>query len=291
VSASPRTAAITGAYGYLGSLVRTRLEAEGWHTRALVRNPRPDDATAVQYDLALPVPARAVQSVDVLVHCAYDLTLVRRDDIERVNVDGSRRLFQAARAAGVGRIVALSSMSAHPATTQLYGRAKLEVENAVRAVGGVAVRPGIVYGARPRGMAGALQKLTRLPVVPLVAGSTRQYVVHEDDFASAIVALASAPAIERDVVSVAHPEAVPFRALLEHLAGAEGRRPRWVPVPWPPVYWALRVANALRVPVPFRADSLLGLVKPAPAAVGVDAVRALGVTLRTIPGAAGRRVA
>jgi nucleoside-diphosphate-sugar epimerase len=286
-----RTAAITGAYGYLGALVRATLDASGWHTRALVRSPRHDDPDAVTYDLARPVPRDALNSADVLVHCAYDLTLVRRADVERVNVDGSRRLFEGAHAAGVARSLALSTMSAHPATTQLYGRAKLEIETAVHAIGGIAVRPGIVYGARPRGMAGALQQLTRLPVVPVVAGSTRHYVVHEDDFAAALGALAGAPAIAADVVSVAHPEPVPFRSLLDHLARADGRRPRFLPVPWRPVYWTLRAANALRLPVAFRADSLLGLVKPAPNAVGVDAVAALGVTLRPLGGEAEQRAA
>ena len=107
---------------------------------------------------------------DVLVHAAYDLSLTSPVDIWRVNVEGTRRLLEVAADARVRRILVLSSMSAFEGTTQLYGRAKLDIEAMTAASGGCAVRPGLVYGERPGGMAGALRKLTRLPIVPVIAG-------------------------------------------------------------------------------------------------------------------------
>ena len=62
------------------------------------------------------------------------------------------------------RILVLSSMSAFEGTRQLYGRAKLAIETMTVASGGCALSPGLVYGERPGGMAGALRELTRLPV-------------------------------------------------------------------------------------------------------------------------------
>ena len=69
---------------------------------------------------------------------------------------------------------------------------------------------------------------------------------------------------------------VTFAALLRTFAG-EGRQPRFVPVPWRALYWPLRTLEAARVPLPFRADSLLGLVRPAPSVPGVERLHALGI--------------
>jgi nucleoside-diphosphate-sugar epimerase len=272
-------AAITGAYGYLGSLFRARLDAGGWRTLALVRTPRADDPSAARFDLGrAAVPP--LDGVDVLVHCAYDPTLVRAGDVARVNVAGAERLLTAAHHAGVRRVIHVSSMSAYVGTTQTYGNAKLAIERTTHADGGCSVRPGVVYGTRPGGMAGALQRVTKLPVVPVLGERYTQYTVHEDDLAAAVAALAAAPEVTPGPVSVAHPTRVSMRTLLEGLARAAGRRCRTVPVPWRLVYGALRAGEVVRVPLPFRADSLLGLVRPAPGLVGGETLAALGVTVR-----------
>ena len=141
--------AITGAYGYIGRLLGRRFEAAGWSVRALVRSPKEGDRLARRYELGLPPADGLLDSVDVLVHCAYDLSLFRREDVWRVNVEGSSELLRTAVRAGVPRIIVLSSMSAYEGTTQLYGQVKLAIEAATMAVGGCPVRPGLVYGDDP----------------------------------------------------------------------------------------------------------------------------------------------
>jgi len=276
-------AAVTGAAGYLGSLAARRLEAAGWDVIPLVHHPRPGDGRARLYDASGPVPDGLLDGVDLLLHCAYDFRVLREDDIWRVNVDGARRLLAAARQADVGRIVVVSSLSAYTGTTQLYGRAKLAIEEATLAEGGCVVRPGLVYGDNPGGMSGALRKLTRLPLVPLVGGTARQYPVHEDDLAAVLVALAEADDVPKEPVCVAQASPVSFQDLITTFAAKDGRRCRYVPVPWPVVYWGLRTLELLRVPLPFRADSLLGLVRSAPSVPPSSVVEGLGVRLRSFP--------
>jgi nucleoside-diphosphate-sugar epimerase len=278
VSSAPLVA-VTGASGYLGGLVARRFEAEGWQVRRLVRRPG-DDPTARHYEIAGDPAPDLLESVDVLVHAAYDFAVTRQADIWRVNVDGSRRLISTAGRAGVRRIVVLSTMSAYLGTTQLYGRAKLAIEAATEAAGGCALRPGLVYGEHPGGMAGALRRMTRLPLVPLVGGDARQYPVHEDDLIDAIFAVAVADPLPRGPIGVAQPDPVTFRAILEAFAAAEGRRCRFVPFPWQALYWALRLAELTPAPLPFRADSLLGLVHSAPGVPGFDVLTGLGVKIR-----------
>ena len=275
-------AAVTGASGYLGSQICETLETQ----RLASGKARPvsgkSHGQALPYDLATPVTARvreALRSANALIHAAYDLSLTSPADIWRVNVEGTRRLLEAAKEAAVGRIIVLSSMSAFAGTSQLYGRAKLEIEAMTIECGGCAIRPGLVYSDQAGGMAGAMRKLATLPIVPVIAGGAGVYTVQEEDLMRAIALLASATTLEPGTISIAHPSRVTMTSLLRTFAAQENRRCRFVPVPWQLVYWLLRGGELMRLHLPFRADSLLGLIHTAPGLAGEDQLTRLGVTL------------
>lgn len=276
-------AVVTGASGYLGSRICATLESRGWHVVRLVRSPNRSQQSACAYDLGVPISKQVrdfLRSADALVHAAYDLSLTRAADIWGVNVEGTRRLLEAATDARVRRIVVLSSMSAFEGTSQLYGRAKLDIEAMTEKSGGYAVRPGLVYGERSGGMAAALRKLTRLPVVPVIVGGSALYTVSEDDLMTAIAALTTAKVLASGTISVAHPTPVTLPDLLTAFAAEEGRRCRFVLVPWQLVYGLLRTAEALRLHSPFRADSLLGLVRTVDHVGDCEQLTRLGITPR-----------
>ena len=82
-------------------------------------------------------------------------------------------------------------------------------------------------------------------------------------------------------VGIAHPEAIGFAQLLTAFAESAGRRPpHFVPVPPTAAYGMLRALEVLRVRLPVRADSLLGLSRPAPEVPNPDIVASLGVAVR-----------
>ena len=160
-------AAVTGASGYLGSQICDTLESGGWQVVRLARSPGRSHGQVLPYDLATPVAARvreALRSANVLIHAAYNLSLTSPADIWRVNVEGTRRLLEAAKEAAVGRIIVFSTMSAFAGTSQLYGRAKLDIEAMTIEFGGCAVRPGLVYSDQAGGMAGAMGTALQAPV-------------------------------------------------------------------------------------------------------------------------------
>jgi nucleoside-diphosphate-sugar epimerase len=273
--------AITGASGYLGSVLVAAFGAAGYAVRRLVRSPVEGSSDRF-FDLTKSVDSSdALDGVDVLVHCAYDLTLTKRTEIWESNVFGTVALFDRAVASGVGRIIALSSMSAYTGTRQLYGRSKLATEVAALARDICVVRPGLVYGAGWGGMAGTLRRLAAFPVLPGFGPGARQFTVSEPDFAAALVALARAEGVPPFPVGVAHPDPVPFTALLTSFAVSLGKPPpRFVPTPPMAVYGALRAAELLPIKLPVRADSLLGLVRPAPNVPHLEVLDQLGVALQ-----------
>ncbi len=154
-----------------------------------------------------------------------------KDDPEasrRVNVEGSERLARAAGAAGVDRLVYVSSISVYAATETPDGVVTEEVEPrgiellnpysatkyggelAVRRAaeagegpGFTIVRPTNVYGPWARSwFLDWVQRLQRLPVV--IGGRIPVDVVHVDDVAEALIRAGAAPAAAGEVLHVGH---------------------------------------------------------------------------------------
>lgn len=276
--------AITGATGYLGSGLAARFLERQWIVRSLARHGG-SSAERVAFALGEPVPTGALEGVETLVHCAYDFAPSRREDIWRVNVAGSSALFAAARAAGVRRMVYISSISAYDGCVSLYGRAKLAIEAVAREHGAALVRPGLIFGSPPGATFGRLvEQVGRSRIVPLIGdGCQIQYLVHRDDLAEFILQLGVGEvAIPGRPVTVAHPRPWPFRDLLRAIASGQGRDLVLVPTPWRAIWAGLKLAELLRVPLAFKSDSVVSLVHQNPAP-DFSVAESLGAVCRPYP--------
>jgi len=245
--------AITGASGYVGSAIARCFRKHGWEVIEMGRR------SARKYELGGDVDWTGIEA---LVHCAWDFRLKRREDIERVNVQGSIRLMEGARAAGVKRGVFISSLSCFEGCRSLYGQGKLEVECAAARLGFASVRPGLVYGDTPGGMMGSLEKAVKAsPLVPLIGdGSAPQYPVHEEDLAELVFTLCQSEHPPVEPISAASGEAIPFRELLARIAARNGNKPMFLPIPWRLILAGLRTMEWAGLNPPFRSDSLLGFI-------------------------------
>ena len=278
---------VTGAHGYVGSVIAAALRARGARVVGLNHRGAPSLACdrVVAYTLGQDVPAGTFDGMDALVHCAWDFKASKWDEIKRANVDGSLRLFAQAHEAGVRRLIFISTVSAFEGCRSLYGRAKLAVEQGGRQYGVVAVRPGLVYDdERPRGMVGALSGLVaRSPVIPLI-GSGRQvlYPCHADDLAALVYALCASPQPVVGPVVAASSHGLTFRQVLTEVAARKGRRVMFLPVPYGLVLGGLRTVERLGLKTRLRSDSLVSLVNQS-ATLDFSALRATGVTFRDMP--------
>ncbi|MBL8542445.1 MAG: NAD(P)-dependent oxidoreductase [Hyphomonadaceae bacterium] len=257
-SAAPRCL-LTGASGYVGSLIAAKLAAEGWAVTAMTRAPKPGQ---VQLQLGEPVSADALRGADALIHCAYDFQAVEWNDIHAVNVEGSKRLFEAARAAGVKRVVLISTISAFDGCRSKYGRAKLKIETAASALGARILRPGLIYGLSPGGMFGRLVAQVRTSRFVPMPGDGRQiqFTLHEDDLTDGVYRALSAENVTAAPVTLAHHAPHTFRDIIEAIGARLGRKVVPVPTPWQAMWLALRAAELARLPTRLRSDSLISLM-------------------------------
>jgi nucleoside-diphosphate-sugar epimerase len=253
------TIAVTGATGLLGSHLAAALLARGDDVAALSRA-RPTSGPSRWYRWAMPdaPPPSALEGADVLVHCAYETRATDPARAYAVNVEGSRRLIDAAHERGV-RVVFISSLSAHEQAISAYGRSKLAVEAMLGPSLDLAVRPGLIVARGGSGLYGRMRTvIERSRLIPLPYGG-RQLIqtIAIGDLVEGILR-----AIDRGITGVlmiADPRPVPIEEMYREMARASGVRPIFVRVPGAPLLVALRALEALRLRLPITSENLLGL--------------------------------
>jgi nucleoside-diphosphate-sugar epimerase len=213
---------VTGGRGYIGqALVRAGL-ALGWHVTSLERRPSSSQEGRLRrlpWQLGEALPAALLQGTppaEMLIHVAHIWdTAGESDDPNRLGTD---ELFRSARAAGIGRFVFVSSVSARLDALNAYGRLKWRIEQSVSAQGGVSARVGLVYGGPRRAQYGVLARLTGMGVLPMIDPQKAVQPIHLSELCQGLLAMAGAATLSHPVYVLAAPTAVTFAGFLRSLA-------------------------------------------------------------------------
>jgi nucleoside-diphosphate-sugar epimerase len=261
INESPRCV-LTGAHGFVGAGLKSRLQAKGWLIEPWSQKPEPSEKGRA-FHLGETIEPASLEGVRAVIHCAYDFKPRSWSAIKAVNVSGSKSLFDAARKAGVQTLILISTISAFPGCRSLYGKAKLEIEEAARAQGAFIIRPGLVYDERSGGVFGRLeQQVKNSRFIPaLTGGRQAQFLVHLDDLARLILdCLNGRISPQTEPITIAHEQSWELKNILLSMAAAMDKRITLVPVPWQLVWLCLKTLETAGVPTNFRSDSLISMV-------------------------------
>jgi nucleoside-diphosphate-sugar epimerase len=262
-----RRCAITGTTGYIGAYLTQYLQDEGMQIVEL-RRTAPGETPSenvVPFTLGQAIMPGAFDGVNSLIHCAYDFTVNRWEDIKRINVDGTLQLFETAAAAGVKNIIFISTISSFAGCCSLYGKAKFLIEQAGKRLGVRSIRPGLVFDdTEPKGMVGALNSLMkRTTLIPLIGnGEQILYPCHIDDLAHMIYVLCTSSALAGlpQVITAASQDGLTFKEILLRLASAQHKQIHFFPVPYNLARSGLQTLERVGVKSRLRSDSLISLL-------------------------------
>ena len=137
---APRTVLMTGAAGRVGTFLRSILPEYGYKLRLFDTSPIPDEPDAITGDLFDTAALRAAaRGTDAIIHLAAIPWEDRFEEILHTNIEGSYRLYEAARAEGVRRVVDAS-------TTHVIGYTHRPRPGEKRIGTGIPLRPDSYYG-------------------------------------------------------------------------------------------------------------------------------------------------
>lgn len=186
------TIALTGATGFVGQALIEAAQARDLPFRALARREQKvrSGVEWIAGDLSdRRALDRLVRGTEAVIHVAGLVKARNAKAFEECNVVGTMELVEAARAAGVPRIVFVSSLAAREPALSAYGASKARAERIVAASGldWTIVRPPAVYGPRDADMF-EMFRAARWGILPMPPrGSTS--VIHVADLAALLLAL------------------------------------------------------------------------------------------------------
>ena len=269
--------ALTGATGFTGGRLLQALAARGDEVAVLVRPAAVRQALAAQAarvvegDLAQgDALARLVEGCDAVVHVAAVYRTAGHPDAyyREVNVEGTRRLLEAAVRAGVRRFVHTSTVGvhghvAHPpadetaplAPGDVYQRTKAEAEQlalgfaAQRGLALVVVRPGAIYGPGETRLLKLFRAIARGRYAVVGSGRPFYHPVYIDDLVAGYLLALDRQDVRGEAFILAGPDYVTQSELARLVARATGGRVLPLHVPAAPVRWAGALCEAVCVPL------------------------------------------
>lgn len=255
---------VTGATGFVGLaltrlLVYQRLKVVGGVR--IVSSNLPHGVIQVSVGDILPDTdwRDALSGVDALVHTAARVHVMheKADDplaeFRRVNVDGTLNLARQAAAAGVKRLVFISSVKVNGESTVLdkpfspddypdpldpYGISKREAEDGLFALSRetgmevVIIRPTLVYGPGVKANFYTMMRWLHKGVpLPFGAVQNKRSLVALDNLVSFIVHCLDHPKAANEIFLISDGEDVSTTELLQKMAKAFGKKALLLPVP------------------------------------------------------------
>jgi NADH dehydrogenase len=237
---------VFGGSGFVGRAIVRALAQEGYQVRVACRRIELAERiktagdvgqiTILRTNLRIPASVAAAVSGSQAVINASGIAFQRgRQRYETVHVEGARAIAEAAKAAGVQRLVHVSGIGADQRnSTNRFIRSKVDAEDAI--VSGFAnatmLRPSVVFGPEDAMFNRMAQIARQAPFLPVVGdGSARVQPVYVGDVGAAVVAVLERPETAKSVFELGGPRVYTYREIAALVLREIDRHKRIVGVP------------------------------------------------------------
>ncbi|WP_295206940.1 complex I NDUFA9 subunit family protein [uncultured Brevundimonas sp.] len=292
---APGVVTLFGGSGFIGSQAVRALARRGWRIRVAVRNPvlaieiqplgDPGQIQFMRCDITNPADvAQAVRGADAVVNLVGVLhDAGGKRGFDAVHTEAAKTIAEAAKAAGVERLVQISAIGADAGSPSAYGRTKAQAEAAVREVypDAVILRPSLVFGAGDSFLNRFAAMATMAPALPLIGGGgTRFQPVYVGDVAEAIARGVTRADAAGRTYELGGPSLYTFREVLELVRRETGRDRMLVSVPFivaKPLGSLLQLSRFVGLTPPLTRDQVLMLEKDNVVAADAFGLSDLGI--------------
>jgi uncharacterized protein YbjT (DUF2867 family) len=228
--------AVTGAFSYSGKYITKRLLERGEKVVTLTGHPnRPDPfggkVKAFPLDFDEASMARSLQGVDVLVN-TYWVRFDKGENTQPRAVENTRKLVNAAKAAGVKRIVHISitNPSAESHLPYFWGKAANEKAVIDSGLSYAILRPTVLVGDEDILINNIAYLLRRFPFFALPGdGSYKLQPVHVDDVAR--LAVEGVYRNDSYIIDAVGPDIFTFKEMVQLIGEKIGAKRTMIPVP------------------------------------------------------------
>ena len=261
--------AITGATGFIGRQLAERLEAEGHETVKLDRVVYNDNS--IQTDLSdVDVLTGAFDGCRCVAHCAGINREIGEQTFSRVHIEGTRNVVEAAKRAGVRKVVLMSFLRARPNCGSPYHESKWAAEELVRYSGldYTIIKAGIVYGRGDHMLDHLSHALHTFPLFATVGfedKTVRPLAV--EDLTQVMRAALIDNRMKGQTIAVLGPEEIYLSEAVRRVADVVGLHPVMFPLPvWCHKVMALVFEKTMTIPLTSQAQVRMlseGVVNPA----------------------------
>ena len=235
--------AITGGTGFVGRHLARKFSQEGHEVTLIARGHDHRDEsiralpgiTFVEASVSDEPSLRAAfAGCDAVAHCAGINREIGTQTYQRVHIDGTRNVVNAANASGVQKIILLSFLRARPHCRSGYHESKWAAEEIVRASGldYTILKPGVIYGHGDHMLDHLSHALHTLPLFALV-GMKSVYIrpIAIDDLVTIIRAAIIGNRLSRETVFILGPEELTLKEAARRVGRVIGKSPICFPMP------------------------------------------------------------
>lgn len=228
---------VTGAFGYSGKYIARRLVGEGKEVITLTNSPQRQNSfggrvRAVPFHFEEPGKlAESLRGAAVLYN-TYWVRFNHRDFNHAEAVRNTLVLWEAARAAGVERVVHVSITNPSEDSPLEYFRGKARIERALMESGlsYAILRPAVLFGGEDILVNNIAWVLRHLPVFAVFGdGQYKIQPIHVEDLAR--LAVEEGGRRENGIVDAIGPETFTYRELAERLGEIIGKKRPVISVP------------------------------------------------------------